>query len=392
MMSEIYQDLKKDFCFCVPTQIIFGIDCIANLADFVKRFSLKKPLIVTDQGIINVGILDNICRKLQVAGIEFEVFGHVEINPSVQTVIKGANKYRLGFCDGLIALGGGSVIDAAKAIGILVTHNRPLIDYRGQDLLDTEIPPLLAIPTTAGTGAEVSYEAIIIDKSINNKMTINSIKLAPKVAFLDSALLSTLPAQVAAATGLDTLTRAIEGFVSKDATLLTDILNIEAIKLVGTSLRQFVADPSNLDFGAKMQLGCILSAIGSINSGNGNVSCMAKSLESYFNIHHGVACGVMLPYVMQWNLIANPEKYALIAEKLGEDVNGNSVMNKAILAVTAVHKLVLDIGLPTTLTEIGVKFDIVENMAQDVINSLVSNCNPRRTTFEDVVELYNKAL
>jgi len=392
MTPEMYQDLKKNFCFCVPTQIYFGIGCTASLGEMVKKLAVRKPLIVTDRGITDVGILTGITENLKNAGIVFEIFDQVEINPSVQTVIKGANRYQTGFCDGLIAVGGGSVIDAAKAIGILVTHDRPLNSYEGKDLLEEEIPPFLAVPTTAGTGAEVSFEAVIIDKVANYKLTVNSIKLAPKIALLDPTLLSTLPARVAAATGIDTLTRAIEGFVSKEATLLTDILNIEAIRLVGSSLRQFVADPSNLDFGAKMQQACVLTTIGSINSGNGNVSFMAKPLESYLNIHHGIACGIMLPHIMQWNLIANPDKYALIAEKLGEGVNGHSVMDKALMAVTAVQKLVLDIGLPTTLTEIGIKYDIIENMASDAVNSLLSNGNPRRTTLEDVVELYNKAL
>lgn len=392
METQFFHDLKKSFSFSVPTQIIFGVGCTTNIHELVKKMNIKKPLVVTDPGIINSGLLKEIISRLENNKILYELFDQVEINPSVQTVVKGANKYQTGFCDGLIAMGGGSVIDAAKAIGILVTHSQPLNEFEGKDLLKYDIPPLLAVPTTAGTGAEVSFEAVIIDKILNYKLTINSIKLAPKIALLDPVLLGTLPERIAAATGIDTLTRAIEGFVSKEATLITDLLNIEAIRLVGSSLRQFVADPSNIDFGAKMQLACVLTTIGSINSGNGNVSFMAKPLESYLNIHHGIACGVMLPHIMQWNLIANPDKYALIAEKLGEDVNGHSVMDKASKAVSSVQKLVLDVGLPTTLTEIGLKYDIIEKMANDAFNSLDSNGNPRRTSLEDIVELYNKAL
>lgn len=392
MKTQILYDIKKNFNFSVPTQIIFGIGASANIDEVVEQLNIKKPLIITDKGIVEAGITKSIIEELENNKIDFEIFGQVEINPTVQTVVKGVNKYKNAFCDGLIALGGGSVIDAAKAIGILVTHQQPLNQFEGKDLLTHDIPPLLAVPTTAGTGAEVSFEAVIIDNVSNYKLTINSTKLAPKVALLDPTLLATLPVKIAAATGIDSLTRAIEGFVSKESTLITDILNMEAIKLIGSSLRQFVADPSNLDFGAKMQLACVLTTVGSINSGNGNVSFMAKPLEGYLNIHHGIACGVMLPHIMRWNLIANPDKYAIIAEKLGEEVNGYSVMDKALMAVSAVQKLVLDIGLPSTLTEIGVKFDLIEKMASDAVNSFSSNGNPRRTSLENMIALYNEAL
>lgn len=391
-MTNFFYDLKKSFSFSVPTQIFFGVGCTVNILKFINSYGITKPLIVSDQGIVNAGLVNGIIANLEAEHIPYDLFAGVETNPSVQTVVKGANKYRNSFCNGLIAIGGGSVIDAAKGIGIIVTHEQPLAAFEGRELLSFDIPPLIAVPTTAGTGAEVSFEAVIIDKVANYKLTINSIKIAPKAAFLDPVLLGTLPAKVAAATGIDSLTRAIEGFVSKESTLITDLLNMEAIRLIGSSLRQFVADPSNIDYGAKMQLSCVLTTIGSINSGNGNVNFMAKPIESYLNIHHGIACGVMLPHVMQWNLIANPDKYAIIAEKLGEEVNGHSVMEKAKMAVDAVEKLVLDIGLPTTLTEIGVKYDLIEVMSKDAYNNFGSNGNPRRTSLEDISQLYNRAL
>lgn len=388
----LLNDTKKNFEFMVPTKVLFGEGCSNTILDYTKKLNIKNPLIVTDKGIITAGLFEKVINEQFKDNICFDVFDQVEINPSIQTVLKGVNRYRSGFCDGLIALGGGSVIDATKAIGIMATHNQPLAQFEGKNHLTNDIPPLIAVPTTAGTGAEISFEAIISDKINNNKLTIYSEKLAPKVAFLDSTLLGTLPTNIAAATGIDSLSRAIEGYVSKKATLITDVLNIEAINLIGSSLRQFVADPRNLEYGAKMQLACLLTSIGAINSGKGNVNYMAKPLEGYLDIHHGIVCGVMLPSIMQWNLIANPDKYAMIAEKLGEEVTGNSVMDKAQRAVSAVQKLVLDIALPTTLTEIGVDYDIIENIADDMMDNMKANGNPRRTSLGDIIELYNKVL
>ncbi|KJS86481.1 MAG: hypothetical protein JM58_06900 [Peptococcaceae bacterium BICA1-8] len=390
MQIPFFQDLKRPFVFSVPTKIIFGIGSIETIVQEITQLKISKPLIVTDQGVVCSGLSEIIERMLNESNMEYEIFSQVIINPTSQIITKGSHKYLNNFCDGIIALGGGSTIDAAKAIGIQVSHGKPICYYEGQDKLDKDIPPLIAIPTTVGTGAEVSFKTLIVNN--NHKFIISSHKIAPKVAFFDPQLLATLPIEIAAATGIDSLTRAIECYVSKEATLVTDLLNIEAIRLIGSSLRQFVADPSNVDYGVKIQLASILSAVGSLNSENGNVSVMAKPLEGYLNIHHGIACGIMLPHVMKWNLIANPDKYALIAELMGEEVTGFSVMDRATKAVSSVQKLVFNIGLPTTLTEIGIDYDLIENMAQDVINSFCSNGNPRKTNTEDIINLFNQAI
>ncbi|MFZ5945710.1 MAG: iron-containing alcohol dehydrogenase [Bacillota bacterium] len=392
MHSPLLQDFRKSFIFSVPTKIIFGIGTIDKIAEEIMELKIAKPLIVTDQGIVSSGLLEILEGILKGNNINYEIFSQVKSNPTSQTITKGTHKYLNSLCNGLIALGGGSTIDAAKAIGIQARHNKPVCYFSGINKVEKETPPLIAIPTTVGTGAEISFQAILLNNNTNCKIVISSPKIAPDAAIYDPQLLATLPISVAAATGIDSLARAIESYVSKEATLLTDVINIEAIRLTGSSLRQFVADPSNLDYGVKIQLASILSAVGSINSENGIVSSMAKPLEGYLNIHHGIACGVMLPHVMQWNLIANPDKYALIAELLGEEVSGFSVIDRSAKAVSSVQKLVYDIGLPTTLTEIGFKYELIEDMAQDIINSYNANSNPRRTTKEDIINLYNQAI
>jgi alcohol dehydrogenase class IV len=393
MYIPFLQDFKKPFTISIPAKIIFGIGSIDKIIDELIFLKIKKPLVVTDQGIIYSGIWEIIERILKKNNIEYEIFSQLKLNPTYPIIKKGTHKYINNFCDGIIALGGGSTIDTAKVIGIQVNEGKPINEYvRFNNKLERDIPSLIAIPTTIATGSEINYKTILIDSKSKYKHNYFSPKIAPKTVVYDPQLLATLPVKLAAASGIASLTKAIECYVAKDATFVTDLFNIEAIRLVGSSLRQFVADPSNLDYAVKIQLASILTAICSLNLENGIVSFMANPLEDCLDIHYGVACGIMLPHVMQWNLIANPDKYALIAEFLGEEINGFSVVDRSVKAVCAIQKLVLDIGMPTSLTEIGFKFEMIEDIVQNLVENFGSNGNPRITTKEDIINLYNFAM
>lgn len=380
------------FQFSLPTRVYFEEGAFTRASKELAEAGMTRVLIVTDRGLVETGICEALCTALQCAGVAFEVFNEVEANPSSETVEKGARTYREAGCQAILALGGGSPIDAAKAIGILVTNGGCIVEYEGLNRFSQPPVPLYVFPTTAGTGSEVTPFAVITNRQSRYKLTIASPLLLPKVAYLDARLLAMLPPSVAAATGMDALTHAVEAFVSLAASPFSDMMAEKALELIGGHLRRFVANRADLEAAGAMLLASMFAGIAFGHARLGNCHAMAHPLGGFFNIPHGLANAILLPHVMRFNLLADKGKYARIAVLLGEDVSGKlNSLTAGERAIAAVEKLNKDLGIPRSLREVGASEEAIDLMAADAMKSGNVTVNPRKTSVEDIKQLYHEA-
>lgn len=383
----------EGFSFYLPTKLIYEVGAIKKkLSGEIKILNTNKVLVVTDPGVLKAGLLADVELTLKDNGIIYEVFSEVEANPSTDTCYKG---YEIGKTMGagaLLTVGGGSAMDVAKAIAVLMTNGGDLTSYEGADKFTNDALPIIAIPTTAGTGSEVTTFAVITIKSRNYKMSIASTRILPKVALLDPTVLNTLPPQIAAACGMDALTHAVESYINRASSPVTDAFGVEAIRLIGKYLRPFVANRANMEAAAGMMVASTLAGIAFCIARLGNVHAMAHPLGGFFNVPHGVANAILLPHVMKFNMLADNGKYKRIAELLGEDVNRLTDMEAAPLAVQGILKLSAAIGIPKNLTDVGVKEDKIAQMSVDAMASGNVKINPRVTVLADIEALYMGAM
>jgi alcohol dehydrogenase class IV len=382
---------QQIFSYHAPTKMTFGPGAIQELVAELKRLNVGKPLIVTDKGIKGAGILDKVTTVLNGNRIPFSVFDGVEENPSTDVVVKGAGIYREEKCNGFIAIGGGSPTDSSKAIGIVITNPGDITQYEGAGKVGKPIPPVIAIPTTYGTGSETTYVSVITDKKRTFKFVISSPHIFCAAAILDPNLVVTLPRKIGASTGMDALTHSIETHVSLISQQMSSALALHAIKMIGENLRQAVANDYNLAATENMMIASAIAGMAFTNSRLGTVHAMAHPLSAHFGIHHGMSCGLLLPHVMEFNLGACPEKFGEIARAMGEITNGLSTMDAAYRAVEAVRKLMRDVDMPFTLRELGVREEKIPQLVEDSMLSGAIPINPRKTTKEDVERLFRKA-
>jgi len=381
----------KAFQFTAFARLRFQSGGIQFLGEEVKALGGKKVFLVTDPGVKKSGILERALKSLQKDGIPCAVFDEVEANPSSQTVEKGFGLYKQNDCDILVALGGGSAIDTTKAIGILATHPDPIFKYEGANKVTNPIPPLIAIPTTAGTGSEVTGASVITDKARKYKAAIRSPYLIPKVALLDSELLLTLPPAVLAATGMDAYTHAYECFVSSATNPVSQALAFDSMRLIQRNLRRFYANPDNLEAAEAMMVASTMAGIAFFNGRVGIVHAMAHPLGGHFNVPHGVANAVLLPFCMDYARLAAPELFSRIAEAMDEDIRGLSVEAAGKKAVDAVRNLMADVNIPKSLREVGVKKEAFDVMAKDSMASGIHATTPRKVSYEDTMAIYEAA-
>jgi len=386
MMTQTYQ-------FKTPSVIVNGPGAAKEAGSFAKGFG-KKALIVTDTNLEKIGLLNEIKKSLENAGISFAIYDKVVSEPSMEYTDEGLKAYREAKADFLIAVGGGSPIDAAKAIGALATNEGKVTDFMGANKIPKPGAPLIAIPTTAGTGSEVTQFTIITDTAKDVKMLIASPNVMPRVALVDPLMTLQMPQGITAATGLDALTHAIEGYVSVKAQPITDTLAIEAIRIIGANLRQAWSNGDNVEARTNMMTGAVMAGMAFSNSSVALVHGMARPIGAYFHVAHGVSNASLLPVVIEFSIPGNPRKYAAIAEALGENIEGLPVLDAAYQAAEAVKRLNQDLKVPT-LRELGLeekKFNqVVNQMAKDAIASGSPGNNPRRATPEEIVELYKRA-
>ncbi len=385
--------MEKSYSIFLPNNVIFGAGVVEQVGEKAKELGKRNALIVTDQGIIKAGLLEKVLTPLEKAGVKAHIFDQIEPNPRDHTVIKALEFGKKKECEMIIGLGGGSSIDAAKAVGVLMTNPGPIQDYlRGATVMNP-LPPLIAIPTTSGTGSEVTRFAVVTDTERSFKAGIASPFLLPKVALVDPVLMESMPSSLAAATGMDALTHAIEAFTSIDSEPFSDALALHAIRLIGTGLRPSVANGSNREARSQMAIASTLAGVAFSCAGVGLVHAMAHPLGGRFDVPHGVANAILLPSVIRFNLIACLEKFGQVAQALGQKVEGLSAVDAGKKTVEALTQLSADIGIPGHLSEVNVKAEGVPQLAADAMNmKRAIGYNPRMVTVVEIEKLYQEAL
>lgn len=366
-----------------------GAGAIENIVTEAKIRGYKKALVVTDKDLIKFNVATRVTELLKNNNLEFEIFDEVKANPTINVVLKGIEKFKEAKADYIIAIGGGSSIDTAKAIGIII-NNPEYSDVRSlEGAVETKkkCVDIIAVPTTAGTAAEVTINYVITDEEKKRKFVCVDPHDIPIIAVVDSEMMSSMPKGLTAATGMDALTHAIEGYITKGAWELTDALHLKAIEIISRSLRSAVNnEPKGRE---DMALGQYVAGMGFSNVGLGIVHGMAHPLGAFYDTPHGIANAVILPYVMEYNAEATGEKYREIARAMGvTGVDNMSQEEYRKAAIDAVKKLSEDVGIPKTLREIGVKEEDLKALAESAMADACTPGNPRDTSIEEILEIY----
>lgn len=381
----------KDFTFAVPQEIIFGEGSISRLGDLIKKSGCSRPFLISGKVLTKMGVAGRVMELLEKAGYGAELFNDVEANPSTVTVEKAVQAFKESGGDCIIALGGGSPMDVAKAVGVVAVYGGAIEDYEGGGKVPGKITPVIAIPTTAGTGSEVTAFTVITDHARNYKLTVFSYELIPQYALLDPELMMSLPESVAAATGIDALVHAIEAYLSKAASPFSDSMAEKAMELIGGSLRLFVSDRKNKEAASAMLTGSMFAGLAFSWARLGNVHAMAHPLGGYFDVPHGVANAILLPIVMAYNAPAENGRYKKIYQYLTPDKKTEENFTPDFL-VNELRNFTNSLGIPKNLTEVGVREDKIPAMAADAMKSGNILVNPRETTIEDIKALYLAAM
>lgn len=380
--------------FMMPEKTIIGSGSAEQIGEESARRGLKKCLIVTDKVMVKLNLLDGIRQSLEQNKMQMSVFDGVTTEPTIDIVADGLRAFKNSGCDFIIAVGGGSPMDTAKAVAVMTTNPGSIENYRGAGKIQKPGVPLMAVPTTAGTGSEVTPYTIITDTKTNVKMLISSPLVIPQIAFVDPLLTLTCPRGMTSTIGLDALTHAIEAYVSLKAQPITDLFCLSAIKIIAGNLRQAWDNGNNLVAREQMMLGAYEAGVAFANSSVALVHGMSRPIGAYFHVSHGASNAILLQTVTQFSLIGNPERYAQIAEAMGENVSGKTELQAAQMAASAIGRLVKDTHVPS-MRELGVDKDKLEKMApqmtEDAIASGSPANNPRQATREEIIELYRRA-
>ncbi len=372
----------------------YGAGCRSVIADEVRKRGFSKALLVTDKDLIRFGVAEKIEEVLRNAGIPYEIFSDLKANPTITNVKNGVAAFKAAGADFIIALGGGSSIDTAKAVGIVV-NNPEFADVRsleGTAATKHRAVPTFAIPTTAGTAAEVTINYVITDEEARKKMVCVDPNDIPMCAIIDCELMYSMPKGLTAATGMDALTHAIESYITPGAWTMSDMFEMKAIELIARHLKNAVDNGTDTAAREGMAEAQYIAGMGFSNVGLGIVHSMAHPLGAFYDTPHGVANALLLPYVMEYNAesLARP-KYLDIARAMGVDTTGMSVDEGVAAAIGAVRALSLSIGIPQRLHEIGVKREDIPALAVAAFNDVCTGGNPRPTSVEDIAALYETA-
>ena len=371
----------------------FGAGSRTVLPEEIKRRGYTSVLLVSDKDLVRFGIVKSITSLLEEANIQYRLFTEIKQNPTVTNVQDGLAVLKECGADVIVALGGGSAIDTAKAIGII--SNNPdfsdVVSLEGVADTTKKSLPIIALPTTAGTAAEVTINYVITDEQNAKKMVCVDPKDIPVLAIVDAELMSSMPKGLTAATGMDALTHAIEGYITLGAWELTNMFHLEAIKMIAKYLPLAVADGADMEAREKVALAQYVAGMGFSNVGLGLVHGMAHPLGAMFDVPHGVANALLLPYVMQFNMESSMEKYADIAVAMGVDVQNLSLKEKAQAAVDAVRKLSIDVNIPQKLSMLGVDKASLPALSRAALADVCTPGNPRKVELSDILSLYELA-
>lgn len=389
-------ELDSFFSFDEPTKIIFGENSIEKLGSELESLNAKSVLLVCDQGIAKAGLVDIVKDAIKdVSGLTINAFDQVIPNPLDTTIDEGYNLAKEKNVDTIIAIGGGSSLDSAKGIALLMTNGGKMREYlmEGKPVAK-EIAPTICIPTTAGTGSEVTRTVVATDHKTKFKDGFkNAETIYAKIAILDPVFMEKLPAHILAACAMDAMTHAIESYTSWKANPITDSLNIRAIKLIGENVRKAYSQPFNLKAKGKLLLASTMTGIAFDQSGLGVAHCMGHPMGGLFNVPHGVACAMALPAAMEYNLIAAEEKFFDIAVALNQNVVIPTTREAAMLAVKGVKELMVDLNLPLKLSEVNISEDDIPLLVKDAMGFPgMLGANPRVVNEKDMEMLYRKIL
>ena len=382
----------QSFTVTQPTRIQFGAGTVKDLGKTVKDFNGTNVLLVVDPGLVKAGLLSKITAPLKKAKIPFTVYDKIDPEPGLKLADKGCKIAKKAGCNCVVGAGGGSAMDVAKAIAILITNGGKAVDYLGLGLIKKAGVPKIMIPTSAGTGAEVTFTAVFINEKTGSKGGMNGDPLYPDAAILDPELTISLPPHVTAFTGIDALTHALEAYTSTQAHAISEMYSLEAIDLIARNLPAAYANGGNLEARSAMLMGSLLGGKALATAGVGLVHAMAYPMGGMFGIPHGLANAVLLPYVVEYNLIGNMKKFAILAEVLGQDTEDLPLRDAANLCVQALYNLNEDVGIPATLADLEIPFESIPKMAKIALTVTrpVEN-NPRQPTLNEVISIYEAA-
>lgn len=388
MTESVVTELRK---FLAP-EFIFGEDARLLAGRYARKLGAQRVLLASDPGVVAAGWAGEVTGLLEAEGLTVTPFLDISPNPRDFQAMAGAECYRESGSDFIVAVGGGSVMDCAKGLGIVATNGGNILDYEGVDQVPTPMPPLICIPTTGGTSADVSQFAIITHSAERVKMAIISKTMVPDVALIDPRTLLTMDPYLTACTGMDALVHAIEAYVSNAHSPITDLHALEAIRLVATHLRASVAEPTNFELRAQIMLASLQAGLAFSNASLGCVHAMAHSLGGYMDLPHGECNALLLPHVMDYNFSSAPERFRRIGEALGADFRGLGDHACRARLLQLVLELRTDCGIPAGLGARGVRASDLPRLAAKAIEDPCNATNPRSPTREDLKVVYAEAL
>ncbi len=372
----------------------FGPGARKELPEVLNRLGGKKVFVVTDKGLLKFGVAKMVTDVMDEAGIPYEIFSEVKPNPTVTNVKDGLKAFKESKANVIVAIGGGSAMDTAKGIGIVANNPEfgDIVSLEGCAPTKHKSVPIVALPTTAGTAAETTINYVIIDEDKQKKMVCVDPNDIPAVAIIDAELMYSLPKGLTAATGMDALTHAIEGYITKGAWEMSDMFELEAIRMISKYLPVAVEGPTNADARNGMAVAQYIAGMAFSNVGLGLVHGMAHPMGSLFDVPHGVANALLLPTIMEFNMPACLNKYPEIAKAMGIDVSGMTKEQASQAACDAVKDLAIKVGIPQHLSELGITAEDIPALAQQALEDVCTPGNPRDVTLDDIKALYAKVL
>ena len=370
----------------------FGRGARENVVTEINARGFKNILVVTDRNLVKNNVAGMVTEHLDTAGIKYYVYDGVKPNPTVINVLEGLTMAKINHVDAIVAIGGGSPIDTAKAIGIIMTNPEfsDVVSLDGVADTKNKCLPIIAIPTTAGTAAEVTINYVITDEARTKKMVCVDVHDIPVVAIIDPDLMQGMPQSIAASTGMDALTHAMEGYITKAGWLIPDMFHINAMSLIYKNLEQAANEKDEYAVD-QVAYGQYIAGMGFSSVGLGIVHSMAHSLGAYFDTPHGVANALLLPHVLKFNGVVCPELYRNMGRAFGLDMNNTTDEDAINIVVEAVQDLSRRLNIPQTLREIGIPREMIPTLANQAINDACTPGNPREVTVEDIIDIYEAA-
>lgn len=388
MDISVGYDLRK----FVSPEFVFGNGSLDLVGIYASNLGASKVLVVSDGGVIAAGWTDKVIRRLVEKGLSYALYSDVSPNPRSGEVMAGAEVYKEEGCDLIVAIGGGSPIDCAKGIGIVSTNHKNILEFEGVDMVPVPGPPLICIPTTGGTSADVSQFAIITDLARLVKVSIISKMIVPDIALIDPTTTVTLPPDLTAATGLDALSHSVEAYVSNASSFVTDLFALNSIPLISRNLVSAVKEPQNMTYRNNMMRGSLEAGLAFSNASLGLIHAMTHSLGGLLDLPHGKLNSIVMPHVIRFNYEAVPERYDRIGEALGLNLNGFTGEEKKAMIINEIDRLRKDAGITSTLGGLGVKREDIPLLAKNAMRDPCKVTNPRPATLGDVMAIYEEAI